>query len=93
MLQMASNTTTAKNRKAIHLCFPEYYLIPASIRSIRRQDKNGDSHQNDSVAHHKTVEEPAFRERIAGFEVFISTRLKPRPTEDFAAIDALVEED
>jgi hypothetical protein len=47
----------------------------------------------DGVAHHKSVQELEFRDRIAGFEVFISTRLKPRPTEDFAAIDALLEED
>jgi len=47
----------------------------------------------DSVAHHRSVAELDFREQIAGFEVFISTRLKPRPTDDFAAIDALLEED
>jgi hypothetical protein len=47
----------------------------------------------DAIAHHKSVDEPEFRERIAGFEAFISTRLKPRPTDDFATIDALLEED
>jgi hypothetical protein len=47
----------------------------------------------DAIAHHKSVEEPEFRVSIAGFEVFISTRLKPRPTDDFATIDALLEED
>ena len=46
-----------------------------------------------AVAHHKTVKEADFRARIAEFEVFISTRLRPRPTDDFAAIDALLEED
>ncbi len=45
-----------------------------------------------SVAHHGSVKEPEFLARVAGFETFIATRLKPRPTEDFATIDALLEE-
>jgi hypothetical protein len=45
------------------------------------------------VAHHGTVKETEFIARLAGFEAFIATRLKPRPTEDFATIDALLEED
>lgn len=45
------------------------------------------------VSHHGTVTEPEFLSRVAGFEAFIATRLKPRPTEDFATIDALLEED
>lgn len=47
----------------------------------------------DGVAHHKRVQEDEFRARIAGFEFFIANRLKPRPTDDFAIIDALLEED
>jgi hypothetical protein len=46
-----------------------------------------------SVAHHGSVKEQEFLSRVAGFEAFIATRLKPRPTEDFATIDALLEED
>jgi hypothetical protein len=45
------------------------------------------------VAHHGSVKEPEFLARVARFETFIATRLKPRPTEDFATIDALLEED
>ena len=46
-----------------------------------------------AVAHHNNVEEPQFLAQLAGFETFIATRLRPRPTEDFATIDALLEED
>lgn len=46
-----------------------------------------------SVAHHKGVQEQQFREQIAAFEFFLSNRLKPRPIDDFAIIDALLEED
>lgn len=45
------------------------------------------------VAHHGSVKEPEFLARVAGFEAFIANRLKPRPTDDFATIDALLEED
>ena len=46
----------------------------------------------DSVAHHKTVTEQEFLARMAGFEVFIAARLRPRPTEDFDSIDLLIQE-
>ena len=46
-----------------------------------------------SVAHHKNANEDDFLERVAGFESFLADRLRPRPTDDFATIDALLEED
>jgi hypothetical protein len=67
--------------------------LPADVQQENAKRWMGYHRYFDGVAHHKAVPEPEFRERIAGFEVFISTRLKPRPTDDFAAIDALLEED
>jgi hypothetical protein len=67
--------------------------LPGDVQQENAKQWMGYHRYFDSVAHHKTVQEPEFRDRIAGFEVFISTLLKPRPTEDFAAIDALLEED
>jgi hypothetical protein len=48
----------------------------------------------NDVSHHRFVaEEQAFQERVTQLEAFLSSRLVPRPTDDFAAIDALLEED
>lgn len=45
------------------------------------------------VSHHAGTRDSEFEAQFAGFESFIAARLKPRPTDDFAAIDALLEED
>jgi hypothetical protein len=47
----------------------------------------------DGVAHHGSADEDAFREQLSRLESFLSARLIPRPTGDFAAIDTLVEEE
>lgn len=67
--------------------------LPADVQQENAKQWMDYKQYFTSVAHHKSVGETEFRGRIAGFEVFISTRLKPRPTDDFAAIDALLEED
>jgi hypothetical protein len=67
--------------------------LPADVQQENAKQWIGYQRYFASVAHHKTVTETDFRARIAGFEVFIANRLKPRPTDDFAAIDALLEED
>lgn len=66
--------------------------VPANIQEERAKQWMGFHRYFDSVAHHKTVQEEEFRARMARFEVFIADRLS-RPTDDFAAIDALLEED
>lgn len=43
-----------------------------------------------AVAHHRPVDEAEFRGQVSAFESFLSARLNPRPTEDFAAIDAFL---
>lgn len=46
------------------------------------------------VSHHRfPAEDGEFRERVTQLEVFLHSRLIPRPTADFAAIDALLQED
>jgi hypothetical protein len=48
----------------------------------------------NDVSHHRFVpEEQAFQLRVMQLEGFLSARLIRRPTDDFAAIDALLKED
>ncbi len=48
----------------------------------------------NDVSHHRFgPEERAFQERVTELERFLFARLVPRPTEDFAAIDALLQEE
>jgi hypothetical protein len=48
----------------------------------------------NDVSHHRFApEERAFQERVLQLENFLFARLIPRPTEDFAAIDALLQEE
>ena len=47
----------------------------------------------DRVAHHGSAEETVFREQVSRLEAFLSERLILRPTEDFARIEALAQEE
>jgi hypothetical protein len=48
----------------------------------------------NDVSHHLfPVDDPAFRASVSEFEAFLVARMNPRPTADFAAIDALLNED
>ncbi|MGA9106083.1 MAG: hypothetical protein WB359_12125, partial [Bryobacteraceae bacterium] len=47
----------------------------------------------DGVAHHGSVDENGFRKQVSSLEQFLSSRLIPRPTTDFARIDTLVGEE
>lgn len=48
----------------------------------------------NDVSHHRFgPEERTFQEKVAQLESFLFARLVPRPTEDFAAIDALLQEE
>lgn len=48
----------------------------------------------NDISHHRFVpEETAFQERVTQLEAFLSARMVPRPTADFAAIDALLQEE
>jgi hypothetical protein len=47
----------------------------------------------NEVAHHRFAPaEQQFQEQVLALEVFLAPRLAPRPTDDFAAIDALLAE-
>jgi len=47
----------------------------------------------DGVAHHGSVDENSFREQVSRLESFLSCRLVPQPTADFARIETLVAEE
>jgi hypothetical protein len=48
----------------------------------------------NDVSHHRfAVDETAFVERMTQMEAFLTARLAPRPTADFEAIDALLQEE
>ena len=47
----------------------------------------------DRIAHHGSVKEEVFRKQVSSLEAFLSARIMPRPTIDFARIETLVEEE
>jgi hypothetical protein len=68
--------------------------LPADV-----QRKNGQEWMRlrgyfNDVSHHRfAVDDTAFEARVTQMETFLSVRLVPRPTADFAAIDALLQEE
>jgi hypothetical protein len=72
-------------------------LIPAGLPQDV-QKKNAEEWMSlkgyfTGVSHHGSTDEDTFRSKVGRLEGFLSARLVPRPTDDFAAIDELLEED
>ena len=67
--------------------------LPADVQRQNAQDWMRLRAYFNDFSHHRFVEEErVFQERVMQLESFLSARLVPRPTDDFAAIDALLEE-